>query len=420
MTITTRVFACASVAVSLLLVAAPAKAIFTNVVFCAEGYGAYDDNWDNRPALANGTREDYFTDDKAKPLRGFHMTVSQGGTTRWSGYTGDGLGSAAVGCTSTFALNGLAPFNVSVMISTRAKSQTHFIDGIDKAGLDQGLHWVNRVVSFTIETTPTAPVTVSWMPTDSKTRHILLATNAVAFAAYRHYGGLAGGKFQVVVDSVADSCNQTVPSGYDERLDTVSGNSDRKFLIVHEIGHCILKYRKPEQIYYDGCAFVDQTCPANQGNASHSPASNELHNCAFLEGFAHFYATDVFNSHNSQQAVFNYYTNEFGLGAPSIDVPVVGTTDQSVNGSYPRNVLETVCNPAHRTDHATSIDWTRTLWRVHTSSVSFNAMMSWIDDADFGWGHASAHDALDWVAYWTGGNLWNSWNVASTEHGVDN
>lgn len=408
------------VVASIVCGALPAHAISTPVTFCFEGYGVYEDNWDNRSSLANGTREDYFTDDDPKPLRGFYVIISEDGVIEWQGYTGDGLNSTVAGCTPPVNLRGLPPYDVTFAIQTRALSQTHRIDAIDRDRLSS--HWSTSIFSVSVPASPPNPMTVTWMPLDTITRRTVAALNVASFAAYRHYGGRSGGWFQLVTESNTDSCNQSIPAGYDRRLDVIGGNSRKKFLVAHEMGHCILKYRKPEHIYSD-CEFVDSLCPANQGTADHSPGSNETQNCAFLEGFAHFYATDVFNSHNYRQAVFNYYTPEFGgKQYPSIDIPIISAFDQSVNGFYPRQYLEHECSPSYRTDHATELDWMRVLWEMHTypTPVSFNEMTNWIDDADFGYSQTSAHDSLDWTAYWSGGHLWNAWNWASSYQGVDN
>lgn len=313
---------------------------------------------------------------------------------------------------------GTLPRQVEFSLTSQAISQTHFFYAID--GTDGQPVAVTNLTAIVGPSPPSAPVTVTWVPSAQSERRVLAALNVATFSAYRHYGGRSNGDFKMVVggSGVIDECIAG-SGGYDQQINISGGNADAKFLVAHEVGHCILEYRLDQNVWLT-CGYESATCPANQGNANHSPGSKEYQSCSFYEGFARFFATDIFNSHNSQEAVFNYYTNEFGSGDPEIDAYAV-VADHSVNGPYPLAFMVNKPCPTPWTNMSTEVDWMRTFWHMHShpTPVSMNDMTSWMHDTDLWSSPYVTYDRCQASAATIGGNLYTRWQIASSNNGLD-
>lgn len=395
------------------LLARSADAVTIN--FCFESIADYTDNHDDFEALANGVREDYYGTDTPKALRGVYARLTGGGTTYFDDYTADGLGSVAASCTGLREI-GTLPRQVSFYLESRAKSQSHVIKAVEHNS--QNLTTLTFTSIVGTGTPSGSTLTFTWSPSQEYQRDILRALNAAAYASYRHYGGVSGGDF--VLD-VGDTDNYTSgPSGsIDATVHLTDVGSERKFVVIHEFGHAIGRYSAGARMFGD-CSSYLTACPSS----THSMGSREYQSCALAEGFAHFYAADVFNSHSSENCAFNYYKDEFGLGFPTVDCEGSTTTgDQSVNGDYPVAFMENKPCGSAWSGRGVEVDWARALWNIHSEQSSptgptFNAIMSWLRNAN-SWTNTSVYSELDAEASQIGGPLNTWWNSYSDEHGID-
>jgi hypothetical protein len=245
---------------------------------------------------------------------------------------------------------------------------------------------------------------------------------AGAYAMYRHGGGLPN---QIFEYWVGDSITNTRYNRTLERIEvsahptTGLGRWDEKFVIVHEAGHRMADLRTQSvmnlaQDYH----ITDATCPAEPTpdlGDDHSMRSEEYSGAAAGEGFAHFYAADVWNDHDETDCWFEYYKEVNGDFHPLVNC-------ETRNGDFTIRRLETDCGGTN--NHGTELDWLRTFWDVHTRGAapdpSFTSIVSWLDTAD-AWSETTAYDELDEEADDLGdeNELNTNWDWAKNLNGVD-
>jgi len=107
-----------------------------------------------------------------------------------------------------------------------------------------------------------------------------------------------------------------------------------KFLVAHEHGHFVQSFHFP--IYgYDYNAVIDSVgaCRCDQvvsANQLHCIQSLEQYAAAFLEGFAHFYASKLYNNRLEADCTFGYYKEVyilFGVLSPTVPVACASTSE---------------------------------------------------------------------------------------------
>lgn len=206
----------------------------------------------------------------------------------------------------------------------------------------------------------------------------------------------------------------------------LAGHTKRKFLIAHEVGHRVLELVTNKGGAKD-CGLASSVCPASEN--SHSMASLEWNECAFHEGFAHFYAADAFNLHTQDDCKFVYYKDEFGTGEDNQLVDC-----ESANGDYVTAFARNRCGPGdggpNLVGKGTELDWVRQLWDVHTNGSadpSFGAMIRWIagaprwdtDGAASARAHGAAYANLDYEAQQADHSaIRGNWNAVKSFNGV--
>jgi hypothetical protein len=144
-----------------------------------------------------------------------------------------------------------------------------------------------------------------------------------------------------------------------------------KFIIAHELGHVVLA----GAVNTDG--MVGENC--SYGTSGHGMRGLEYSSCAALEGWAHFYAADVWNNENPYGR-FNWWGG--GAGGDSIDVEygqggcatVSGDTAANYRVAYADHCFSDAATPFD-TDAkcaggncigvSTELDWMRTWFDYH-------------------------------------------------------
>jgi hypothetical protein len=132
-----------------------------------------------------------------------------------------------------------------------------------------------------------------------------------------------------------------------------NAGSDRKFVIVHEIGHRLLREKLgsnygTNDVSHNASSPCESPVPANNPtNGSHRMLSKEFNSGAFHEGFAHFYSLITWNSASDSDAVFYYH------GTPYEAEPGPGTWWMRQNCESPYN------------GYGNETDWMRFFWIFH-------------------------------------------------------
>jgi hypothetical protein len=351
-----------------------------------------------------GRGEDYWTDKNPtfRPIRGADIKVFHDGTS-FTSRLGDGLDGSKAACLdvsghgiaanelltlelyTTGEVNGHALRVETESTGNRAMaSTTIFYDGTDDPiDLTPGVSSYNRFNIYM----------------------------AATYAMFRH-----GGTGNASLTIKADASIGTQIHKSSNIIFVNPANTQQKFSVAHEVGHFVSR---------DSGAFFGVTVDpcddyrTNDGtacdSASHALKSKEHARCAALEGFADFYAADVFNDHAETECWASVG------GSATIDC-------QDGNADFPKRYMERFCaSPIPGTSLAgfgVEIDWMRVFWGVHTrgsDDPSMNDMLRWMasGDDDKAWTQTNVYNLLHAAALRAGGSLLQNWNVLKSEHGVD-
>jgi hypothetical protein len=443
---------------AVMLVLTPATALGANMKFCISTGTIYTDS-----GLAG---EDYWTTpsptEVSRLLTGGAVEIWSGGVKRWrvgaQGYLGDGLGTGDYGrgCTDWFYVP-TANTTYTIYVESKGEVNGWKLAVRDRQWLNTGLYPYSYVHSGGAGQFNVAVAGLTNDPDDMNDRWDLLNTyQAAAYSFYRHGGGMActqsldvmigdvhgpGESYTTSAFYSSGSEDHDCPlEGNGRVFITQSGLQQKKFQVTHELGHALFYRFTGKNV--NNCSFDDdplETPPEGEfsdaecGSADSTPADNsstswhtiEYAGCAQYEGFAHFYAADVWNDHYEQDCFFKSYTK--GPGDPQASIPNVNCYSSST--LYPRAYMERQCGiqaPSSRFNGlGIMIDWVRVYWNVHTDGggVGFWTMMDWMDGAQ-GWLKDTAFNKLDDAAALDNGQLETNWNAAvddyaSGGHGID-
>ncbi|MEE9382631.1 MAG: hypothetical protein V3V08_04375 [Nannocystaceae bacterium] len=247
---------------------------------------------------------------------------------------------------------------------------------------------------------------------------------AMAFGWSRHNGGISGTETRVFVDSEDDSSNATVMTSGNYpgagRIRITPTAASKKMTIAHELGHIVGAFATGAGPTYKGnlslgsvCSVTGaggpSRCRSNSGN-SHTLTSREYAGCAASEGWANFYAADVYNTHHEDDCA----------------VPVYGRDVDCESGFlwHPNRYMEKKCDTfsqsANLNGMGVELDWLRAYWDVHTNGgghVGHAAIHSWLDDAV--WEKCNVYSVLSDSADSLGGTLDDNWDHADGYNGID-
>lgn len=213
-------------------------------------------------------------------------------------------------------------------------------------GLPQGKTTNVAVGSFTPRATLAAitgfALFRSSLGLENKTIEVIESGPCGFSSAHVELSGLAEGFAQV---QIRDG------TGPDSECDS-SDHRRAKFIVTHEIGHALallafgIEDEEPG-IDYD-FADPDETVCVTEG--AYSPDTSEWSSTTAREGFAHFYATRVFNSPTNGNAVFT-----FG-----------GRRDVERNDPHAKGGrLHNNCDGTIKEGVSTNMDWLRFYWDMH-------------------------------------------------------
>lgn len=149
-------------------------------------------------------------------------------------------------------------------------------------------------------------------------------------------------------------------SGANAATDLANHTVKSKFVVAHEMGHEIqyrlygstaLEYDRlslnPQPNSQCGCSGLNPT-----GNEIHCLQSTEQQTAAQVEGYAHFFASNVWNSRSDNHCTFTYYKGFRVDANTKEDAPNLQSCD--ANNRYQARWAETYCP---LTERATEYDW---------------------------------------------------------------
>ncbi|MBI1944240.1 MAG: hypothetical protein HYS27_01020 [Deltaproteobacteria bacterium] len=386
-------------------------ALTSNVRLCFKAAVVYDDA--ARNDLDDGTIEDNWASGSSQTLFGSRIIATSGGVAvPFDTHLGDGLGTGdpGSGCTASVPVTHSGQFfSVSYTVYSKGIIQGNelYVQNADSgnsyASFPGTLYYscagggCNLATTVTIAPSGAMPIAM-WQ-----------VYAADAYSLFRHAGGLTSSIFTVRLSN-----DPNYDSEYNRGTGIISirqVDAKERFTDSHELGHRIAHLRG---LPTGDCALDDAQCPSISG--SHSMGSEEHQSCSFSEGFAHFYAADVWNSHYQQDCVFQYYKY---TSLPAVDCEA-SPNDLSDPVSFPLAMLENTCGSGIN-DHGVEVDWLRTFWDVHTNGSSpptFNDMMNWMQSAFF-INLTPPFDELDGEANAVGGTLNQNWDAAADGNGIN-
>jgi hypothetical protein len=198
-------------------------------------------------------------------------------------------------------------------------------------------------------------------------------------------------------------------------------------MLVHELGHRLAAFAtsKLSDGSDKGWAEGQNDCDAFPSGGVHSMRSAEYQGGALYEGFAHFYAADVWNNHGQTDCWFKYYQAIEEDDDPYFNCEVASTNfPVGYSEDVPCDCIAEPPLPPNAMACAVELDWLRTLWDVHTNygsgvDPSFTYILTtWLGGAD-AWDRNNVYDMLDARASALSGNLDNAWDAAKGANAVD-
>ncbi len=234
---------------------------------------------------------------------------------------------------------------------------------------------------------------------------------AVAYAAAVHNGGVSGNLVVETRSSRGSSVGGDI-SMDDAKLFLAPGDEQMKRVIAHEMGHVVggwgSELNHGDAIDYSFTDAATGLCPSAADG--HTLQSREYSSTAMAEGWANFYAADIWNSHDQDDCSLAFFGTAVDCEAGQWGYPV----------KYMENKCENLFNVVVFDGFGVELDWMRAFWDVHTDgnqSADHAALHSWM--ARQSWGKCDGYFWLNDSANEIGGELDHDWDNAKTRNGVD-
>jgi hypothetical protein len=159
----------------------------------------------------------------------------------------------------------------------------------------------------------------------------------------------------------------------DSNIQTEWPRYSKKFIVAHEVGHALemIWSRRNKSVSNHSALIGDDAydlddsmhpdaCKPATAVVSHGLTTVEHVSAAANEGFAHFFAADVYNEHTEDDGKFNYYKISEAFGF-----------DRDVYLDQFESVREDICGgggTAGSLGNATGVeeDWLRLFWNIHS------------------------------------------------------
>lgn len=362
--------------------------------------------------IDGGVGEDFWpTNGKYyRDARGIAAIITKGGTTYFSGYAGDGIGAGdpGLGCTGPVLTDS---GTYTVTLYTLGQANGHFVQSYDETNGSQAFFSGASSQTFTqfndgVSTDHLDVDISSGSGRERAFRAFMLGT----YAVWRHGGGFQPAILYIKSNSSGGSSYSTTL----QRIELRTEHDQEKFRTVHEIGHWISDYGMDEQLNGMNYSATASDADCDESNTTHSMTSRENQKAAAGEGWAHFYAADVFNDHSETDCSFEYYKTIDSDSTPLVNCSVG-------NGHFVNRFLEQRCNSDSDVGHGTELDYLRTFWQMHAvlsgTKPTFTQMVQMIDGAN----SISNSDAFEemWCESDDLGSPEDKFKTAADERGSD-
>lgn len=219
------------------------------------------------------------------------------------------------------------------------------------------------------------------------------------YAIYTENGGMTGKTYSFRND--VDPC-PTAAGCWAVTTNTINiGSSlfDRKFGILHELGHAMSDKVNGSQGLNADCDAPPNACEGvgDSSGDGHYPDTKEFQSCAAIEGIAWAYAAVVFNDTSTSPCEFQtHFEPDWDQDDvnDAAEVEVFGCEGQPITGELGADYLGDRClGSGATTNRGNEFDWIRHYWDLRT-------------DGPFAWSTLLAQwalaDAHDWTANGTG------------------
>jgi hypothetical protein len=380
------------------LVSGSAVARADTIKFCIEHTGTYDDSNSN---------QDFWTTNTKRLARGAIAQVNRNGTPILSPtFLGDGLGSGdtGTGCTPTMTVSSA---NASYAITVWSGG---YVNGNYVVSVDHTDKQMRTVSTTSVISSGSGTYTVEMSIPSGDTFDIMNVYNAGAYSIYRHAGGLIDKYYTYEVNAGTSGRSNGGP------ITICSCHGKRKFVISHETGHHLMQFAANNGVHGKDTGASNAECDETPSSESHSLLSKEYSGAAFYEGFANFYAADVWNDDDETDCSFQYW-KPLPSGGGTVNCQTgAGSAD------FPNAYMEANCTVA--AGRGVELDWMRAFWYLHTVGAapdpSFNEILAWVVDAALSpdWDRDSAYQELIWALPFAS-EIYTSWPAAASVHGVD-
>lgn len=312
-------------------------------------------NSDSEQTTPTGITEDYYLTlaEKVVPARGVYISVQTGNTTLASGFTG-----SSTGCLEFEAPT--ANYIASVDVFSIARHGTTYIRAHD-AGADSSSSMPGNLFVTSYANVLLAPGRRDLPAIRRNATWNAFLTGS--YALWRVRTGVSNTMISMGFGSSSSSSLLGNSENYvDEGRHLVhinNGHRRRKFIVAHEIGHAVARLNYGENGTQDD---FDSSYPYDGPNTNgclnvggYSLSSVEWDSMGFKEGYAHLYASRVFNNPVADGA-FTLFGNTISL--ERFQPAAAGNP----MGGHLRNRCDS--SPDHGV--STIEDWTRFLWDMYT------------------------------------------------------
>jgi hypothetical protein len=324
--------------------------------------------------------DDHVDDHSDLPTRGVHLQLLSGGTVVKDVHVAES--GPLAGCKSVLVDNATS-YTVKVLGDLEINAHT--------VALEKYVPHLNPFASFstawTSQTFPSAGTYFYELPDDREWQVAAI----VGHALERDDLGLeslhGGADFHVRVDPNNDHGKGTSWDRTNEIV-YVGGLGDKKYPIVHELGHAVGHYlnhdssgdpQSPARDYNYAAPFCDDPSPR-----SHHMNSSEYQSAAAWEGWAHFYSILAFNNTGDSDCQFYYYQPidwDYDSNDEMTRVSSCAVAPQTGLGLSAGDYLDDLCTVAD--NRAVEYDWLRFWWDlVSTEAVSTATVGQIWDDAE--------------------------------------
>ena len=341
--------ACRTIAAAAFLVLAAPPTASASVKFCAHYLGTYMDAGFGEDRWANNTLEKYARGARIKVKKdldgdGVYEEPSE---VLWDSYAGDAVGSGdpGAGCTASIAVavnNG----DYMVHVYSYGVVQGNTLESHDRA---TGTVYVTTDVVTVSGGAGTYGFTASVGGAFDEYN----VYTAGAYAISIHAGGLSAALYDYRVGPPTGTTGcAAVSTQYCGGKIYIWGAVDEKFSIVHETSHRMMDDKtNGDMLSVNDCTYSHTGCPASSGG--HSIRSKEYAGCAHNEGFAWFYAADVWNDDTESDCSLRY---------------VISSPDETIDCENGAAYMESSCSSGGLAGYGVELDWLRMWWHFHTDA----------------------------------------------------